>query len=73
VEPQHAKRYERLFAQAESILDTTEPHKLLSTAQEYLFRTKEPFDAPHAADVVARTYAHQLLVAFFHHWMDEVD
>ena len=63
-----AKRYERLFAQAEAILDSTQPHQLLATAQEYLIRTDEREDPAQAADTVARTYAHQLLIAFFHHW-----
>ncbi len=31
----------------------------------------QPFDAPHAAEGVARTYAHQLLVALFHYWNAE--
>lgn len=70
VEPKNVDRYERLFAQAESLLDRTEPHKLLSTAQEYLFRTRDRYDAPAATKAVARTYALQLLIAFFHDWKE---
>jgi hypothetical protein len=36
------ERYERLFAQAEALLDGTQSHKLLSTAQEHLLRAGEP-------------------------------
>jgi hypothetical protein len=63
-----ADRYERLFAQAEALLDGTQPHKLLATAQEYLFRTSESWDSPQSARSVAHTYAHGLLVAMFHRW-----
>jgi|SRR5580693_1872497 hypothetical protein len=72
VECKDKDRYERLFAQAESVLDHTEAYKLLAAAQEYLFRTREPFDAPHASEEVARTYAHQLLIALFYYWNAEV-
>jgi hypothetical protein len=71
VEFEDKDRYERLFAQAEAVLDHTQAWKLLATAQEHLFRTREPFDAPHAAEGVAKTYAHQLLVTLFHYWNAE--
>jgi hypothetical protein len=61
------ERYERLFAQAEAILDGTQPHRLLSTAQEHLLRASEPHDSAQAASAVARIYAHQLLIALVHH------
>jgi hypothetical protein len=61
------ERYERLFAQAEALLDGTQSHKLLSTAQEHLLRAGEPHDSAQAARAVARTYAHQLLIALVHH------
>ena len=66
------ERYERLFSQAEALLDYTQPHKLLSTAQEYLLRATEPYDQTEAASAVARTYAHQLLIALVHcYWKDQ--
>lgn len=71
IEPKDAERYERMFADAEYVVDHTEAYKLLPTAQEQLFRTREAFDSANAADCVARTYVQGLFIALFYHWRSD--